>query len=110
VNILLDECLDWRLARDLPGHNVKTAQDMGWSGVKNGKLLTLAQEHFEVFITGDRNLSYQQNLSKYSIAVVVLHAESTRLVHLRPLMPKVCAILPALQAGQIVSIGPDAAS
>jgi hypothetical protein len=110
VNVLLDECLDWRLARDVTGHNVKTAQEMGWSGVKNGQLLTLAQEQFKVFITGDRNLSFQQNLSKYSIAVVVLHAESTRLVHLRPLMPKVCAMLPGLQAGQLVIIGPDAAS
>jgi predicted nuclease of predicted toxin-antitoxin system len=110
VNILLDECLDWRLARDLPGHNVKTVQDMGWAGVKNGKLLSLAQERFEVFITGDLNLSYQQNMSKYSIAVVVLHAESTRLFHLRPLMPKECAMLPALQVGQLVSIGAGHAS
>ncbi len=105
MNVLLDECLDWRLARDLPGHTVKTAQEMGWSGVKNGKLLALAQEQFEAFITGDQNLSFQQNMSKYSIAVVVLQAESTRLVHLRPLMPKVCALLPAIQPGQLVIIG-----
>ncbi len=96
MNVLLDECLDWRLARDLPGHNVKTVQDMGWNGVKNGRLLTLAQGQFKVFITGDRNLSYQQNLSQYSMAIVVLCAASIRLVHLRPLMLKVCAVLPAL--------------
>jgi hypothetical protein len=70
---------------------------MGWAGVKNGRLLTLAHKQFEVFITGDRNLSYQQNLSEYSIAVVVVHAESTRLVHLRPLMPKICALLPSFE-------------
>lgn len=110
MNVLLDECLDWRLARDLPGHIVKTVQDMAWEGLKNGELLVLAQEQFEVFITGDRNLSYQQNMTKYSIAVVVLKAESTRLIHLRPLMPRVCAILPALQPGQLVSIGPGVAT
>jgi predicted nuclease of predicted toxin-antitoxin system len=110
VKVLLDECLDWRLARDLPGHDVKSVQDMGWSGIKNGKLLSLAQELFEVFITGDRNLSYQQNMTKYQIAVVVLQAGSTRLVHLRPLMPKVLAVLPTLRAGQLMTVGPGAAS
>ena len=106
MNVLLDECLDWRLRRDLPDHNVKTVQDMGWHGMKNGRLLALAQSQFQVFITGDRNLSFQQNLSRFSLAVVVLHAESIRLVHLRPLMSKVVALLPTLKPGQLVRVGP----
>jgi predicted nuclease of predicted toxin-antitoxin system len=106
MNILLDECLDWRLKNDLPGHSVRTVQDMGWGGIKNGKLLTLAQSHFEVFVTGDQNVSFQQNLSAYSIAVVVLQAESIRLVHTRPLMPKVLAILPTLKPGDLVTVTP----
>ncbi len=52
MNILLDKCLDRRLARDLPRHNVKTVQEMGWAGIRNGKLLALAQSQFEVFVTG----------------------------------------------------------
>jgi predicted nuclease of predicted toxin-antitoxin system len=101
VNILLDECLDWRLRKSLPGHSVKTVQDMGWVGIKNGRLLALAQNQFDVFITGDRNLHFQQNLQAFTIAVVVLHAESIRLAHTNSLMPKVLALLPALKKGSI---------
>ena len=106
MKLLLDECLDWRLRRDLPGHEVKTVQEMGWAGIKNGRLLALAQVDFQVFITGDRNLSFQQNLPNFSIAVVVLKAESIRLIHTRPLMPKVLAALLSLKSGQIVTIAP----
>jgi len=104
VNLLLDECLDWRLRRDLPGHDVRTVQEMGWAGIKNGRLLGLAQRDFQVFITGDSNLSFQQNLPAFSIAVVVLQAESIRLIHTRPLMPKVLAVLPSLQPGNLVTV------
>jgi predicted nuclease of predicted toxin-antitoxin system len=106
VRLLLDECLDWRLRRDLPGHDVKTVQEMGWDGVKNGRLLALAERDFEVFVTGDRNLSFQQYVPRFSIAVVVLAAHSIRLVHTRPLMPKLLALLPSLRPGQVVSITP----
>jgi predicted nuclease of predicted toxin-antitoxin system len=106
MNILLDECLDWRLKRDLPGHQVRTVQDMGWDGIKNGRLLTLAESQFAVFLTGDRNISFQQSLSTFTIAVVVLHAESIRLVHTRPLMSKVLALLPTLKPGDLVTVAP----
>ena len=106
MKLLLDECLDWRLGRDLIGHEIRTVQEMTWNGIKNGRLLELAQREFEVFITGDRNLFFQQNVSKFSIAVVVLQAESIRLIHTRPLMPKVLAILPSLRAGQVVNVAP----
>ncbi len=105
--MLLDECLDWRLRHDLPGHEVKTVQEMGWSGLRNGRLLALAQREFQVLITGDRNLSFQQNLASFSIAVVVLKAASIRLVHTRPLMSKVLAMLPSLKAGQILLVTAD---
>ena len=104
MNILLEECLDWRLRRDLAGHNVKTVQEMGWDGITNGKLLALSQTQFEVFITGDRNLSFQQNLPQFALAVLVLKAESIRLIHTRPLMPKVLELLPTLQPGQIRTV------
>ena len=106
MKVLLDECLDWRLGRDLPGHEVRTVQEMGWDGIKNGRLLALAQTEFQVFVTGDRNLSFQQNLSSFSIAVVVLKAQSVRLIHTRPLMAKVLEVAPGLKPGQIVTITP----
>jgi hypothetical protein len=75
VKVLLDECVDWRLARDIVGHDVKTARQMGWTAIKNGELLALAAEQFDVFVMVDRNLSFQQNLVSLSIAVVVLKAK-----------------------------------
>ena len=102
MKLLLDECLDWRLRRDLPGHEVKTVQEMGWNGIKNGRLLELAQADFQVLITGDRNLSFQNDLPRFRISVIVLKAESIRLVHIRPLIPKVLALLPVLRSGQVV--------
>jgi len=71
VRVLLDECVDWRLARDIVGHDVKTTRQMGWATVKNGELLVLAAEQFDVFVTVDRNLTFQPSLVSFSIAVVV---------------------------------------
>lgn len=59
MKVLLDECIDWRLSRDLTGHDVKTARQMGWSSIKNGELLVLAAAQFDVFVTVDRNHSFQ---------------------------------------------------
>jgi len=77
---------------------------MGWGGLTNGALLRVAQDYFEVFLTGDRNLTFQQTLNKFNIAVIVLQAESIQLLHTLPLMPKVLALLPTLQPGQVVNV------
>ena len=101
MRILIDECLDWRLGRGLAGHECVSVQKMGWGGIKNGRLLALAQAEFAVFITADRNLSFQQNTTQFQIAVVVLVAGSTQLNKTLPLMPKVLALLPTLTPGQV---------
>jgi hypothetical protein len=62
VKILLDECVDWRLSRALIGPEVKGARQMGWNAIKNGELLALASKHFDVFLTVDMNLVFQQNI------------------------------------------------
>jgi predicted nuclease of predicted toxin-antitoxin system len=74
VKVLLDECVDRRLARDLADHDVKTARQVGWTTIKNGELLALASNEFDVFVTVDRNLSFQQNIASFPIAVVVFRA------------------------------------
>jgi hypothetical protein len=79
VKVLLDECVDRRLARDIAGHEVRTEPETGWAGLKNGELLKRAQEQFDVFVTVDRNLPFQRDLSVFSIAVVVLRAQTNRL-------------------------------
>jgi hypothetical protein len=77
---------------------------MGWSGLTNGALLEKVEKEFDLFLTGDRNLTFQQETSSFKIAVVVLHAESIQLSHTLPLMPKVLAVLPTIKAGQVVDI------
>ena len=105
MRILIDECLNWRLSRALTGHYAVSAQKLGWSGIKNGKLLALAVENgFDVFLTGDRNLTFQQNLTEFSIAIVVLEADGIQLHHTFPLMPKVLALLPELKPGKVVRV------
>ncbi len=99
MRIFLDECVDWRLARDIVGHDVKTARQMGWTTIKNGELLSLAAKSFDVFVTVDRNLSFQQNLPALSIAVVVLQAKSNRLADLRPLTAQLMAAIEFARPG-----------
>lgn len=105
MTIFLDECVDWRLGRDIVGHDVKTARQMGWTTTKNGELLTLASGQFDVFVTVDRNLSFQQNLVSFSIAVVVLQAKTNRLADLRPLVPSLLAALESALPGAAKFIG-----
>lgn len=78
---------------------------MGWSGVKNGDLLARSVGQFDVFLTADQNLRYQQNLSALPIAVTVLVAKSNRIKDLRPLIPELLAALGRLQPRTFVEIG-----
>jgi len=105
VKILLDECVDRRLATAISGHDVKTVPQMGWAGIKNGDLLVLAEKQFEVFVTVDRNLSFQQNLTRYNIAVLILRARTNRLRDLRPLVPELLTSLLSAKRGEVLWIG-----
>ena len=105
MKLLLDECIDRRLARELPGHLVRTVPQMGWATIKNGRLLRLAEQEFDVFVTVDRNLSFQQNLPKFVLAVAVLRARSNRLEDLQPLVAPLLAALPKMKPGKVVVIG-----
>ena len=87
MRLLLDESIPVKLRRSLPNHDVRTVVEMGWSGVKNGKLLALAADEFDAFVTVDKNLPYQQNLTTLPVAVVVLDAVSNELPALLPLLP-----------------------
>ncbi len=97
MKVLLDECLDWRLLRQIVGHEVKTARQMGWSTIENGELLALASKEFDVFVTVDRNLSFQQDLPAFDIAVVVLRSRSNRLADLQILVPVLLAAIPTAE-------------
>jgi hypothetical protein len=107
MRVLIDECLDWRLCRALTGHYCVSVQKMGWGGITNGALLEKAAEEFDLFLTGDRNLTFQQDVTRLNMTVVVLHAESTQLRYTLPLITKLLALLPSLQPGELVNIDPD---
>ena len=106
MRVLLDECIDRRFAAAIVGHEVKTVPQAGWAAVKNGELLTLAADRFDIFVTVDRNLSFQQHLPRFSIAVIVLRAQSNRLVDLRPLAQDLLKAIPIAKRGEVTWIGP----
>lgn len=105
MKLLLDECVDWRLLRELSAFDVQTVKQLGWEHVKNGALLRLASTQFDVFITVDKDLPYQQNVRDMPIAVIILRARTTRLPDLQVLVPSLIQALAAPEAGtfQILS-------
>jgi hypothetical protein len=105
VKVFLDECIDWRLSRDIIGHDVKTARQMGWTTIKNGELLALAAEQFDAFVTVDRNLAFQQSIGALQISVIVLRANSNRLDDLKPLIADLLAILGSAKPGRVLFVG-----
>jgi predicted nuclease of predicted toxin-antitoxin system len=107
MRLLLDECAPARLRRSLPSHSVSTVVTEGWSGIKNGKLLALAGERFDVFVTVDKNLPYQQNTAGLPVAVVVLDSASNELSYLLPLVPALEQALISLSRGSFVFISAE---
>jgi predicted nuclease of predicted toxin-antitoxin system len=105
VRILLDEQLPRQLARYLVGHEVPTVQREGWAGLTNGELLQrAAQADFQVCVTGDQNLLFQQNLARSSVRVLVLAARSNVLEDLVPLIARLLEAIPLSQPGQVVRV------
>src|SRR3972149_932789 len=104
MRVLLDECVPRALRKELPEHEVKTVGEAGWAGVKNGELLRLAAKEFDLLLTVDRNLEYQQNFTGVSIAVILIHAKSNDVDLLRPLMPAVLAAMSGVKPGVVTHI------
>jgi hypothetical protein len=105
MRLLLDECVPRALRNDIPGHEVKTVAEVGWAGVKNGELLRLAAAEFDLLITVDRNLEYQQSFEGLSLAVIVIHAPSNDVTVLRPLMRVVVAAIAQARPGLVTHVG-----
>jgi len=100
--VLLDECVDRGLAKEIAGHEVRTVPEEGWASLKNGELLSRAQAEFDVFITTDRNLMFQQNLPEFDIAVVVLAGKTNRLQDLLPLVSRALDAIASAKPGKPV--------
>ena len=103
MRILLDECLPKDLARELPGHVVKTVPQAGWAGISNGKLLRIIADSgkFDVFLTVDKRLPQQNKISLLPYAVVVLRAKSNRMIHVFPFAPESLRRLAEFQPGHV---------
>jgi predicted nuclease of predicted toxin-antitoxin system len=105
MRILLDESLPRDLAPLIVGHEAVTVQQAGWSSTKNGKLLALAAEQFDVFLTADRNIEFQQNLKLLPVAIVVLRARNNRIQALEPLIPELLQLLSHIQPRTLRKVG-----
>jgi len=106
MRILLDECIPRKLKNSFYSHECRAVPEEGWAGKKNGELLTLAETAgFQVLITIDRGIEYQQNLNPRSIAVVMIRTKSNRLVDLLPHVPEILKVLGSLQPGQLAKVG-----
>jgi hypothetical protein len=105
LRVLLDECVDVRLAASLASVDVRTVADQGWLGISNGKLLTLVAAEFDVFVTVDRNLPFQQHLPKFDIAVILLRAKTNRLDDLVLLVPDLISAISGPKKGVVTPIG-----
>ena len=104
MRILLDECVPSRLGHELIGHEVRTVPEMGWASPENGALLGLAEGKFDVFLTTDQRISYQQAVPKFAIALVVLVARRNKIEFLLRLLPDLRRVLDKVKPGQVYRV------
>lgn len=102
MRVLLDEQLPRPLARELKGHVVRTVQQQGWAGLGNGELLRRAAANgFDLFLTADQNLQFQQNLAHSSCAIIVVVARTNTLEDLLLLVPEILQAMPSVRPGEV---------
>jgi predicted nuclease of predicted toxin-antitoxin system len=107
MRLLLDECVPRKVKFLLAdgGHECETVRDAGFSGKENGELLALAKQHFEVLVTIDKNIRYQQNVTGRNIAILIIRPASNDLDDIQPHVPHALLTLQSLKPGQIVEVG-----
>jgi predicted nuclease of predicted toxin-antitoxin system len=107
MRILIDECLPAPIIDSLTpfGHECKTVREIGLGSKKNGELIALAEGEWDVLLTNDKNIKYQQNMEGRRISILILSAKSNRLRDLLPLIPACARALVSIQSGQVVEIG-----
>jgi hypothetical protein len=105
VRVLLDEQIPAELIAELKTHEVRTVAQMGWKGIANGALLTVAAEQFDAMISMDKSMPVQQDLSRYRIGLVLVRAHSNRIETLRLLIPAIERALASVRPGAIERAG-----
>jgi hypothetical protein len=105
MRVLLDECVPRRLRTLFLGHDIRTVPEMGWAGIKNGRLFTLVNsQQFVVFLTVDQNIKFQQNLANIRFAIVLLIGSTNRFADLAPLAPSALRAMATIKVGQLVQV------
>lgn len=105
MHVLLDEQLPVDLAREIRGHEVDTVAGRGWAGIKNSDLLRRMRGVYDVFVTMDRGIEFQQDISALPFGGVLVRAVSNRLVHLRPLFPAILDAITRTTPGHLQRVG-----
>ncbi len=104
MRVLFDHCVPKPLRKYLAEHEIRTAYQMGWAALKNGKLLEAAEAEFEILLTVDQSISHQQNMSIRGIALVVMIAPDNTVASLLPLVPQLLSLLPATEPGRVYTV------
>ena len=105
LRILLDECVHSGVRSAFPGHTVQTVSQTGWLGTEDGKLLSFAQESFDVLVTIDRNLEYQNNIKKLRLGVVVARVRSNQIQAYLPIFDQPLVAVARVRNGEVVHVG-----
>ena len=105
MKVLIDENLPRKLAGHLTGHQCRTVAECGWAGKKNGELLSLAENQFDVLLTLDKNIPYQQDLKLSRTAILIVRAPASRVQDLIPAIPDCLVALQSIQPGHVVRVG-----
>ena len=105
MKVLIDENLPRKLAGHLKGHDCRTVAECGWAGKKNGELLSLAEPEFDVLLTLDKNIPYQQDLNLGRIAILIVRAPSNRIQDLLPVIADCLVALQSIEPGHVVRVG-----
>ena len=104
MRILLDECVNAGVSNALPGHAVKTVAQTGWCGTADGPLLVLAQEQFDVFVTIDRSLEYQQNCKRFDLGFIIVHVRSNEISSYLHLFAQIKEAAEKVRAGEMIHV------
>ena len=104
MRILIDECVDPRVTLLFGDHTVATVHDQGWDTLEDGPLLTVAQKEFEVLLTIDGSLEFQQNLSKLQIGVIVVHVPKNQLIHYQVIQKELLAAIEKVRPGEAIHV------
>ena len=107
MKLLLDESVNVRLRHSFADHDARTVDYMRWKGIGNGELLALARQEFDIFITRDREIPNQQNITDAEIPIIVLYARSNSMKDLEPLVPQILQTLHNVKRGEVVRIYPQ---